>query len=215
MHTKVSWNKDLAYAVGLITTDGCLSKDGRHIDLTSKDLEQINNFKEILNLNNKIGIKYRGPDHTTTYNRIQFGNVKFYKWLIEIGLTPAKSKTIGKLKIPENYFADFLRGCLDGDGTISITHHPESKFLQLRVQFCSASPKFLLWLKTEIRNIFNITGGYIEKKERVLVLSFGKIDSMKILDFIYHNKVKYALTRKKNIYKKIKGEWRNWHTRTI
>lgn len=33
----VKWSPKIAYAVGLITTDGSLSKDGRHIDLTSKD----------------------------------------------------------------------------------------------------------------------------------------------------------------------------------
>jgi len=30
------WSADFAYAVGLLTTDGSLSIDGRHINLTSK-----------------------------------------------------------------------------------------------------------------------------------------------------------------------------------
>ena len=51
------WTGGLAYIIGLITSDGCLSKDGRHIDFTSKDLDQIQNFTKILGLNNKIGIK--------------------------------------------------------------------------------------------------------------------------------------------------------------
>lgn len=54
------WSADLAYAVGLISTDGNLSKDGRHFDFTSKDLDQIKNFKKILKLKNKIGKKYSG-----------------------------------------------------------------------------------------------------------------------------------------------------------
>ena len=37
----MKWTSELAYAVGLLTTDGSLSKDGRHIDLTSKDVEQL------------------------------------------------------------------------------------------------------------------------------------------------------------------------------
>ncbi len=48
---------DFAYVIGLITTDGSLSKDGRHLNLTSKDIDQIQTFKRILNLKNKIGIK--------------------------------------------------------------------------------------------------------------------------------------------------------------
>ncbi len=38
------WNANLAYAVGLIAADGCLSKDGRHIILVSKDIEQLLDF---------------------------------------------------------------------------------------------------------------------------------------------------------------------------
>lgn len=47
------WNTKFAYAVGLMTTDGCLSKDKRHIDFTSKDLEQILNFQKCLNIHVK------------------------------------------------------------------------------------------------------------------------------------------------------------------
>jgi len=31
------WTPELAYIVGLITTDGCLSSDGRHLTFTSCD----------------------------------------------------------------------------------------------------------------------------------------------------------------------------------
>lgn len=110
------WSSNFAYAVGLITTDGCLSSDGRHIDLTSKDLEQIENFKKILNLTNKIGIKYARQDKSKTYYHIEFGNVKLYRYLLSIGLSPHKSKILKQVKVPNEYFADFLRGCLDGDG---------------------------------------------------------------------------------------------------
>ena len=96
----ISWSSNLAYAVGLVTSDGCLSKDGRHIDFTSKDLEQIQNFKSILKIDNKIGLKYRGPDRNRYYPRIQFGDVRFYKFLLSIGLSPRKSKTIEKVRIP-------------------------------------------------------------------------------------------------------------------
>ncbi len=113
----IVWTPNLAYVIGLIATDGNLSKDGRHIDFTSKDIEQIQNLIKILDLKTKIGIKSSGTSNRKYY-RTQFGNVKFYKFLLYIGLTPAKSKTLGKLKIPDKYFADFLRGHLDGDGSI-------------------------------------------------------------------------------------------------
>ena len=74
----IRWSRNFAYVVGLLTTDGSLSKDGRHISLVSKDLEQLTNFAKILNLNNKIS------PHTSSYNpfgsyyHIQFGDVTLY-----------------------------------------------------------------------------------------------------------------------------------------
>ncbi len=41
----IQWSPELAYAIGLLVADGCLSKDGRHIDFTSKDLELVESFK--------------------------------------------------------------------------------------------------------------------------------------------------------------------------
>src|SRR3972149_4723711 len=101
----MKWSGNFAYAIGLITTDGSLSKDGRHINLTSKDKEQITNFSKVLNLKNKIGLKYSSYTHQKKYYQIQFGNVKFYKFLVRIGLFPNKTKTLGELKIPKIYFA--------------------------------------------------------------------------------------------------------------
>jgi hypothetical protein len=45
--------------------------------------------------------------------RVQISDVDFYNFLISIGVTPAKSKTIREVKIPRDYFLDFLRGSFD------------------------------------------------------------------------------------------------------
>ena len=37
-----------------------------------------------------------------------------------IGLTPAKSLTLRPLAVPDSVFADFLRGCIDGDGSVVV-----------------------------------------------------------------------------------------------
>lgn len=41
---KIKWSPEFAYAIGLLVTDGSLSKDGIHIDFTSNDKEQLVNF---------------------------------------------------------------------------------------------------------------------------------------------------------------------------
>ena len=56
----IKWSPEFAYAIGLLTTDGCLSTDGRHFDFTSKDKEQLVNFMKCLGIKVKIGYKTSG-----------------------------------------------------------------------------------------------------------------------------------------------------------
>jgi hypothetical protein len=56
----VKWTPEFAYAVGLLTTDGNLSKDGRHLILVSKDKQLLRTFKKCLNLDSKIGSRKSG-----------------------------------------------------------------------------------------------------------------------------------------------------------
>jgi len=107
---KMKWSADFAYAVGLIVTDGCLYNDGRHICLVSKDIDQIGNLLKCLKINNKISEHYSGSKNLAW--RVQIGDVSFYKFLESIGITSAKSKTIGPIKIPDKFFLIFYEGLL-------------------------------------------------------------------------------------------------------
>lgn len=85
--------------------------------------------------------------------------MSLYNWLVDIGLTPNKSKTIGKLKIPEEYFFDFLRGCFDGDGSIYAYWDPrwESGYV-FHISFVSVSPSFLEWLQDIVEKLSTVKG---------------------------------------------------------
>lgn len=199
--SKVSldWSNDLAYAIGLITSDGNLSPDGRHINLTSKDVEIITNFQRCLVINNKIGKKSRGGETEKRYYVIQFGDKNFYNFLLSIGLTPAKSKTMKNMTIPRKYFFHFLRGCIDGDGNIDVGRHAESKHPQLRLRLCAYNPPFLEWIRDEIRDIIQISGGWIcnDRNSNIHVLAFGKSDSIRILKRMYRNTEKHNYLSRK------------------
>lgn len=93
------WSPRFSYAIGLLVADGCLSKDGRHIDFTSKDKDLVNLFKKCLRLDTKVSSKLSGSGNVAYHT--QFGDVLFYDFLLSIGLTPAKSKTIGSITIPD------------------------------------------------------------------------------------------------------------------
>lgn len=203
------WTPEFAYVVGLIATDGNLSNDGRHISITSKDYEIPDMMRKVLKLSNSIGKKARGGSRDKKYFRLQFGDINFYEFLLSMGLTPKKSKTLREMAIPHAFFADFLRGCIDGDGSIDSFMHPESTLPQLRVRLVSASSHFLKWIHNTTRSLFGVRGGslYILPRKSVHVLHFAKADSRIILQKLYYTRTVSALSRKRVVAEALlKGE---------
>jgi hypothetical protein len=76
------------------------------------------------------------------YSLLQFGDVKFYRYLLDIGLTQKKSLILGEVAINRNYFSDFLRGVIDGDGCISIWIHKTNEHRQWSLRIISAASLF-------------------------------------------------------------------------
>ncbi len=193
---KIEWSASFAYAIGLIASDGNISTNGRNFNLTSKDLENVENFRQCLGVDNKIGLKSRGGSEEKKYFCIQIGDINFCDFLNSIGLTKNKSKSIQKVDVPYEFFRDFLRGCHDGDGSIYYFIHPESRKPQYRLSFASASPSFLEWMKQNISLHLGITGGWVGPSKGCHMLRYAKSDSLRILNFMYYVGVRYFLSRK-------------------
>jgi len=196
----IKLSANIAYVIGLIATDGCLSSDKRHIIFVSKDIDLIKTLKRCLGLKNKITLKKSGYSNKKYY-KIQFGNIKFYRFLLKSGLTPNKTKTINKLHLPKKYFPDFLRGHLDGDGCFRVFSdpvYPNSK--RLYIVFHSASLRYLNWLRKLINQLLKIRG-WIEPSTRVWRLTYAKSESKILLPFLYYDKGLPCLKRKRNIIK--------------
>ena len=193
---EIRWSRKLAYAIGLLTTDGNLSPDGRHFDFTSNDKELIDTLKICLSLKNKVARKRSGYTQKKTAFRIQFGNVTLYKWLLRMGLMPNKSKRMGALKIPDRFFFDFLRGHLDGDGSVKKYYdpvYPKSKRLYLT--FISASLRHVLWIQKSVKRLITIKG-FLRTGRRVYVLTYSKHDSITLLQRLYYKSDVPCLKRK-------------------
>jgi len=205
---KIKWSPRFAYAIGLLVTDGNLSPDGRHFDFTSQDKEQLLNFMKCLGIKVKIGYKisgYTGQKST----HIQFGDINFYRFLLQIGLMPNKTKIISSIEIPKKYFFDFLRGHLDGDGTFFSYWDPrwKSSFMFYTV-FISASKRHIDWIRNELFRLLKIKGHIArDSKKSVYQLKYAKAESLKLLPKIYYNNSVVCLSRKRlKIEKALKVE---------
>jgi hypothetical protein len=183
-----NWITNFAYAMGLLATDGSLSKDGYHFDFTSKDKELVKTFSNCLGLKVKIGKKYCGSGKRNESFRVQFGDIEFYKWCLNFGLMPNKSKTLEALKVPDKYFFDFLRGCFDGDGSMYAYWDPRwhSSYM-FYLQFASASPDFLLWVQSSIKCLIGIEGKMNKGGRGTYQLRFAKKDTKIIFNKMFYS----------------------------
>lgn len=193
----IKWSANFAYAIGLLATDGCLYKNGRHISLTSLDVEQLNNFNKALNIDVKISTKQgiRG----TFCTHVQFSDVLFHQFLISIGITPAKSKTINLIKVPKKYFFYFLRGCFDGDGSFYSYYDKrwKSSFM-FYLTLASTSPQFLDWIREELRGRISVVGHISKAKDTSThQLRYAKKEAVEIIKKMYYNDEVICLSRKR------------------
>lgn len=224
-----TWNPELAYVIGLLATDGCLSKDGRHVIMRSSDIQLLETFKECLNITDKITETFNNGFAKKPSYRVQPSMAQFYRWLLKIGLTPAKTYTIGALDIPDKYFRDFLRGHLDGDGSImgytdSYNAYKNPKYIYTRIwlKFVSASAKHMKWLRSRILQITGRAGHMSEdhsthprKTTNMWILKFGKGDSINLLNWIYYDTNLPCLQRKRKKAEELLRKERVYWAKTL
>jgi len=195
----LKWSNNFAYAIGLIATDGNLSPSGRHINFTSKNMEQTENFLVALDIVCHIKKKARIANDEKKYFVVQFGDVQFYKFLEKIGIHPAKSKNISKIKIPHKYFFDFLRGTYDGDGySYSYWDRRWKSSFMFYVGFVSASKNHLSWLQNKLRDILGIKGHVTRTGSKICYqLKYAKKEGQLLLKKMYYSPNVLCLSRKR------------------
>ena len=196
----IKWSPEFAYAIGLFVTDGCIYSNRKMINFTSKDEEQMKNFTRCLDIKNKVGMKSSGSSKEKKYFNLQVGDVTFCDFLNRIGITPRKTKTIGLVDIPSEFFFDFLRGHFDGDGTFYSYWDPRwrSSYMFYTV-FVSASEKHILWIREEIFQRLGIKGHLTKTGDTPMYgIKYAKAESLKLLPKMYYNPEVVCLSRKRD-----------------
>ena len=146
----------------------------------------------------------------TRCHHLAWSDRRFYDWLANVGLTPAKSLTLGPLAVPDEYFADFFRGCVDGDGSIVsyIDRYHTFKsasyvYTRLYVSIVSASFRFIEWLRASVQRLVNVAGHVDVRRSGgrhdVWRLRYAKRESLAVLRWIYYAHDVTCLIRKRRI----------------
>ena len=205
----LTWTPEIAYAVGLVATDGNLSPSGRHVSVSSAEREVLETFLRCVERSAHIGTNRSGFGSLTL--RVQIGDVGLYRWLQSIGLTPRKSHTIGAIDCPREVFPHLLRGLLDGDGSIvDGTYDGTGKarghrYRVLKVRFISASETHVNWLRRRIAAEFGLSGS-VRCEERVFRLTYNKRAAVQLLHRMYPEPDVPCLERKHLIWRRFQRE---------
>lgn len=109
------WNKDSAYVVGFLTADGCVEPHFNRIscELSMKDYKHLVNIRNLISSTNPICVK-----KTKYACSLAIHNKKMVSDIIEKGVLPRKTTRVRLPHMPNEVFKDFLRGYIDGDGSI-------------------------------------------------------------------------------------------------
>jgi len=207
---RLQWSPQFAYVVGLIASDGNLQTNSNEVRIASTDREIADMYCAALGLrpHDISAMNWGNPNAVEVHLRIErrppykeqyhilFSDHIYRAHLEAIGLTPNKSKTLGPLAIPDEYFRDFLRGEFDGDGCWSKGRQYKKQFL-LGI-FTSGSRIYLEWLQENIRRLSGING-YINGID----LRYQSKQAHQLGAFMYYAPNLPSLTRKRR-------KWEEW-----
>lgn len=144
---------NMAYILGLLASDGCVSKDTNHfyIDLQESDEEILYKIKEELSFNGPI-------QHYTNNKGCKFSRLRVCSKIIKedlahYGITPKKTYTLmPPTFLEEQYYISYIRGYFDGDGCIYIN---QEKY-NYNWYICGARKEVLEWMQKILLNNYGI-----------------------------------------------------------
>lgn len=190
--------EEKAYWLGFIYADGNISYEGNRfeINLSIKDITHLIKLKNFLEYEDDIRVETH-KEFGTEICRLSVRNKILWESLNNKGCTPRKSLT---LMFPNlNIFNDlklinhFIRGYVDGDGSLGIYNNRESLSIL-------GTESFLI----KIQELLKIDG-YIRNKStenfknEAFELKYSSLKARKVARILYENSNIY-LERKYNIY---------------
>ncbi|MDP3730146.1 MAG: hypothetical protein Q8R14_01295 [Candidatus Omnitrophota bacterium] len=158
------------------------------LNITNKHRYILQDMLKAMGSNHKISIKRRGGVPNLSYFQIQIRDRVIYNDLLDLGITPRKSRTIRMPNVPAAFVGDFMRGCFDGDGSITLWQDPRWRHpWQARAVFSSGNRDFLTDIQRKLNKEAGLSVGSIQKTREEYQLCYSIADSIKLYRFMYKN----------------------------
>ena len=202
-------SKEVAYFLGVMATDGNLyiCKNGSErlsIFVQEKDRDWLIKVRNIFTDENPIKVRKVKKSRYVGFSITQKGLADA---LDVHGIIENKSHTIKfPKKMPKKLLPHFIRGCFDGDGSITFKRSEARQAYIQTVKFISGSKEFLEGLQEVLSKKGINTSLCTEKRKKprqdLHRLHIMKDSLGKMYDYMYKDS-KTCLLRKKKIFKKL------------
>jgi hypothetical protein len=187
------WTPEMAYVLGYWWTDGCMRikhNTGAHeIEIASRDREHLEIIAQAIG--EKFFLRKVIP-HSETY-AVAFCSKEMYRDIQTLGGTPRKSRTIGFPDVPLDRLPHFVRGVVDGDGTLS--WNGDRPILQVY----SGSPRFLNGLIASVERGTGIPAPTPQANHKNWTVKWSTVRAQCLVAWLYFDNPGLALGRKASI----------------
>lgn len=195
-----------AYWLGIITSDGHVTKDGLKVSLISKDYVMIFNFKKAIGSEHKIMKENKFDKRTnktyTSYT-IQIGCKNFVENIVKLGVDYYKSYMCEFPNISEEYYSSYIRGLFDGDGSVCYFENKTKISLIATENILNFIQQYLITNFNFSKTKFSIVASKDDKNICKLYVN-SCADITKFLSFIYEKSNDNSrLERKYNYYERL------------
>lgn len=186
-----NWNPDSAYILGFWWADGCIGQNKRGGDyliaFSGNDQNHLELIANILGLTNKV----KKCSDSNCYT-LAFSRKSMYTFIVNNGGIPAKSLKATWHVIPCKFLSHFVRGYIDGDGSLCW-----DKGVPI-LSICGTSD-FLHGMSNQI---FEHTGIYspniYQHKNKIPFIRYSGLKAKLLACWLY-NENRISLQRKKDI----------------
>lgn len=202
--------KEKAYWLGFLYADGWVginknTQKPSYIEISLKDTDymQLEKFKKEINYTGKITFQNRNYQHGVSRAcKLSLSSVDMATDLYNLGCIPNKSLVLtfpSREQLPDEFLFDFVRGYVDGDGSVRIANSSKHSRRYACLSICGTK-EFLSelqertgWNKTKIRK---------DKRGNVYSFEYHNLYCINYLKQLYDEATVY-LDRKYEAYKEI------------
>lgn len=203
-------SEEKAYLLGLLYADGNnYRKDKKtyriSISLQARDINILNQMKDVMGYNAPLRLYQPKDIKCQPQYNLKFNGKYLSDSLIKLGVIPRKTYNLNfPTFLNEDLYRHFIRGCIDGDGSVCICKDHYGIKNQ-GVITLSGTSEICNGFKNYIESIFDIhVGIYNCKSTHIKQASIGgNIQVLKILDWLYKD-AKIFINRKYFNYLKLK-----------